>query len=138
MESHARRRAAIAPEIPAIGVALQAYLHRTSDDTAAMIARGIGIRLVKGAYNEPPAIALPKKADVNTNYVELARRAEHGARAAAPGPYPVPRRRNVLKAIEQHGDAAGLAPTSSPFTCSTASSAASDKAASARSKNVRA
>ena len=60
-------------EIPRIGVALQAYLHRTADDVAAMVARGIGIRLVKGAYNEPPAIAFPKKADVDANYVKLAR-----------------------------------------------------------------
>ena len=54
-------------------MALQAYLHRTADDVASMVARGIGIRLVKGAYSEPPAIAFPKKADVDANYLKLAR-----------------------------------------------------------------
>ena len=70
-------------QVPRIGVALQAYLHRTADDVASMIARGIGIRLVKGAYAEPPAIAFPKKADVDANYLKLAQlMLSPGARAS--------------------------------------------------------
>ena len=99
-------------EIPRIGVALQAYLHRTSDDAAAMIARGIGIRLVKGAYNEPPAIALAKKADVDANYVKLAQlMLSPGARASGSRAVFGTHDTAIIKTIEQHGDAAGLPPT---------------------------
>jgi proline dehydrogenase len=41
-----------------VRLALQGYLHRTSADMAAIIERGGGVRLVKGAYAEPPSIAL--------------------------------------------------------------------------------
>ena len=56
-----------------IGVCLQAYLHRTRDDLAQMLAIGAGVRLVKGAYREPPSVALASKATVDDNYVALAR-----------------------------------------------------------------
>ncbi|MBI4892979.1 MAG: proline dehydrogenase family protein, partial [Acidobacteria bacterium] len=52
---------------------LQAYLHRTLDDTRRMNALGIPIRLCKGAYKEPPAVALPEKSKVDENYIRLAR-----------------------------------------------------------------
>jgi proline dehydrogenase len=56
-----------------IGVCLQAYLHRTRQDLARMLKSGVGIRLVKGAYREPPAIALAAKRDVDANYLSLGR-----------------------------------------------------------------
>jgi proline dehydrogenase len=56
-----------------IGVCLQAYLHRSREDMARMLRAGIGVRLVKGAYREPPAVALPAKADVDANYLWLGR-----------------------------------------------------------------
>jgi proline dehydrogenase len=63
-----------------VGVCLQAYLHRTADDLASLIPLGGGIRLVKGAYREPPDVAFPRKSDVDDNYVTLARRMlEHHA-----------------------------------------------------------
>jgi proline dehydrogenase len=55
-----------------IGVALQAYLHRTASDIETLAPLGSAIRLVKGAYLEPPSIALPTKADVDENYFRLA------------------------------------------------------------------
>ena len=58
---------------PGIGVCLQAYLHRTRDDLGRMLKRGVGVRLVKGAYREPPAVALAAKADVDANYLSLGR-----------------------------------------------------------------
>jgi proline dehydrogenase len=61
-------------DVSAIGVALQAYLRRTEPDLADMQARGIGVRLVKGAYKEPASIAFPKKADVDAHYFALAQR----------------------------------------------------------------
>src|SRR5207247_3027528 len=36
-----------------VGVCLQAYLRRTPQDLARLLALGPAIRLVKGAYNEP-------------------------------------------------------------------------------------
>jgi proline dehydrogenase len=55
-----------------IGIALQAYLYRTAADVEGLLPLGPAIRLVKGAYLEPPDIAFPKKADVDGNYYKLA------------------------------------------------------------------
>jgi proline dehydrogenase len=57
---------------PNIGVCLQAYLHRTKEDLSRLLPLRPSIRLVKGAYNEPPEIALPNKQDVDENYFALA------------------------------------------------------------------
>jgi len=59
-------------EFDNIGVCLQAYLHRTAADLVKMRELGIGVRLVKGAYKEPPDVAIEKKADVDENYFRLA------------------------------------------------------------------
>jgi proline dehydrogenase len=55
-----------------VGVALQAYLHRTADDVERLLPLGSAIRLVKGAYLEPPAVAFPSKRDVDENFFTLA------------------------------------------------------------------
>jgi proline dehydrogenase len=57
---------------PNAGICLQAYLHRTRDDLAALLPLRPAIRLVKGAYNEPPKVAFASKADVDKNYFLLA------------------------------------------------------------------
>jgi proline dehydrogenase len=57
----------------AVGVCLQAYLHRTRQDLARMLKSGVGVRLVKGAYREPAAVALAAKRDVDANYLSLGR-----------------------------------------------------------------
>jgi len=54
-----------------VGVCLQAYLHRTKDDLEKLLPLRPSIRLVKGAYNEPPEIAFPRKQEVDENYFEL-------------------------------------------------------------------
>lgn len=54
------------------GIALQAYLRRTPQDVERYVARGVSIRLCKGAYAEPPAVALPRKADVDRQFARLA------------------------------------------------------------------
>jgi proline dehydrogenase len=59
-------------EFPHIGVCLQAYLFRTREDLEDITSKGIGVRLVKGAYNEPATVAFPKKSDVDANYFALA------------------------------------------------------------------
>ena len=58
---------------PNVGICLQAYLHRTKDDLTKLLPLRPSIRLVKGAYNEPPEIAFSRKQDVDENYFELGR-----------------------------------------------------------------
>lgn len=53
-----------------VGTVLQSYLHRTPDDIERMIALGARVRLVKGAYMEPPTVAYPRKDDVDRMFVE--------------------------------------------------------------------
>jgi proline dehydrogenase len=57
---------------PNVGICLQAYLYRTQKDVEALLPLRPSIRLVKGAYKEPPEIAFPKKLDVDENYFSLA------------------------------------------------------------------
>jgi proline dehydrogenase len=58
--------------LPNTGLCVQSYLYRTPADVAALIALGAGVRLVKGAYREPPDKAYPKKEDVDESYFRLA------------------------------------------------------------------
>ena len=55
----------------AVGVVIQAYLHRSKSDIEMLNARSIRVRLCKGAYLEPASVAFQHKADVDRNYVEL-------------------------------------------------------------------
>jgi proline dehydrogenase len=57
-----------------VGIAIQAYLFRTEKDLEGLVPLGSAIRLVKGAYLEPPSVAYPNKADVDANYFKLASR----------------------------------------------------------------
>ena len=54
-----------------IGIAIQAYLFRTAKDIEALVPLGAAIRIVKGAYLEPPNVAFPHKADVDENFYKL-------------------------------------------------------------------
>ncbi len=57
-----------------VGIVLQSYLYRSENDLAGLLPLRPNLRLVKGAYLEPPAIAYPKKADVDASYLRLAER----------------------------------------------------------------
>ena len=54
-----------------VGVCLQAYLRRTGSDLDALLPLAPAIRLVKGAYREPPEVAFPRKQDTDAAYVAL-------------------------------------------------------------------
>jgi proline dehydrogenase len=56
-----------------VGTAVQSYLYRAEADTRSLLEKGTRLRLVKGAYMEPPDKAYPKKADVDANYDLLAK-----------------------------------------------------------------
>ena len=55
----------------AIGIVIQSYLYRSQADIEQLLADGIRVRLCKGAYKEPPEVAFPKKAEVDSNYIRL-------------------------------------------------------------------
>jgi proline dehydrogenase len=57
-----------------VGTVLQSYLYRTDADIDALLPLAPNLRLVKGAYLEPPTVAYPKKADVDAAYVHQAER----------------------------------------------------------------
>jgi proline dehydrogenase len=54
-----------------VGVVIQSYLYRSADDVARLVDMGASVRLVKGAYDEPPEVAYPDKADVDASFVRL-------------------------------------------------------------------
>ena len=54
-----------------VGTVLQAYLYRTERDLEALLPLRPNLRLVKGAYLEPPDVAFPRKADVDRNLLRL-------------------------------------------------------------------
>jgi len=60
-------------QFPNCGVVLQSYLYRTLGDVARANAEKVRVRLVKGAYDEPEAVAYPKKTDVDAKYVQATR-----------------------------------------------------------------
>jgi proline dehydrogenase len=60
--------------LDAVGTVLQAYLLRTRGDLESLLPLRPNLRLVKGAYLEPPSVAYPRKADVDAAYVQLLER----------------------------------------------------------------
>lgn len=91
-----------------VGLCLQAYLYRTKKDLADLLPLRPSIRLVKGAYKEPAAIAFPRKADVDANYFALAQemlRARHTGQCprAAFGTHDVPLIRRIREFVAVQG-----------------------------------
>jgi len=54
-----------------VGLVIQSYLYRSEDDTRQLMTDKTCIRLVKGAYDEPPEVAFPKKADTDACFDRL-------------------------------------------------------------------
>ena len=75
-------------EFPNLGVVIQAYLYRSEEDVRELMSQGMAhLRLCKGAYDEPPAVAFQDKADVDQNMTRLIR-LMLDSQAAYPGTYP--------------------------------------------------
>ena len=51
-----------------VGIVLQSYLYRTWSDVERAIQAKCRVRLCKGAYKEPAAVAFPEKTEVDKNY----------------------------------------------------------------------
>lgn len=56
-----------------VGIVIQSYLYRSEADVEAINDLKARVRLCKGAYREPKEIAFPRKIDVDTNFLKLAR-----------------------------------------------------------------
>ncbi|WP_019424215.1 proline dehydrogenase family protein [Paenibacillus sp. OSY-SE] len=54
-----------------IGLVIQAYLYKSEEDIIKLHRYQPNLRLVKGAYKEPPEVAFPKKEDVDNNYIRI-------------------------------------------------------------------
>lgn len=66
-----------------VGTVIQTNLRRSADDMRALAAEGAHIRLVKGAYLEPVAIAYPDKADVDRAFQQIMDEYLHAAAQAS-------------------------------------------------------
>ena len=97
---------AVAEKVGDIRLCIQAYLYRSPADIDKLNQCNIRVRLCKGAYNEPPDLALPHKADVDSAYVELMHRLfDHGTDPAIAGHDP----RMIQEAI-RYSRKQGIAP----------------------------
>jgi proline dehydrogenase len=54
-----------------VALAIQCYLRRSEDDVKRLAPLHPKLRLVKGAYREPPEVAFPTKAEVDANFARL-------------------------------------------------------------------
>jgi proline dehydrogenase len=105
LELYHRVRAAHA----GVGVCLQAYLRRTPADLESMLAARGSVRLVKGAYREPPAVAFPRKADTDAAFLALAQRMLQAATPDQPqvfGTHDLA----LVDTIRRHAATTGVAP----------------------------
>ncbi len=94
---------------PNVGVCLQAYLYRTAADLDSLIPLGAAIRLVKGAYREPPEIAYPRKRDVDENYFALTKKLLSGeARRAGVRTAIATHDRKLIRRTEELAAATGI------------------------------
>lgn len=60
-------------DYPSTGVVIQASLHRTPDDSLALSHPGSRVRLCKGAYQEPAAVAWQSRAEVRSAFLRCLR-----------------------------------------------------------------
>ncbi|MGD9049818.1 MAG: proline dehydrogenase family protein, partial [Anaerolineae bacterium] len=70
-----------------LGVVIQSYLFRSADDVARLVELGASVRLVKGAYDEPPEVAYEDMADTDASFVRVMEQL-FGKEARANGVYP--------------------------------------------------
>lgn len=68
-DSTLRILAALRAEVPSVGCVLQAALFRTEDDARRLAVAGSRVRLTKGAYREPAAVAHQDAAAIDAAYL---------------------------------------------------------------------
>jgi len=93
---------------PNVGICLQAYLRRTPADIQRLLPLAPGIRLVKGAYDEPASIVYRTAREVDEQYLAqavllLVEGRLHGARLAL-GTHDV----RLVERVSAYAEAAGI------------------------------
>jgi proline dehydrogenase len=84
------------------GLVIQSYLFRSEKDVDGLLAENTPIRLVKGAYKEPPEMAFPKKSDVDSNFDLLAQKMIDAANMAGSANLSADRRIPPIPALGTH------------------------------------
>ncbi len=87
-----------------VGTVIQSYLKRSAEDVERMIARGARVRLVKGAYAEPPTVAFQDRREVDAAYERLMRRLLDAGRYPAIATHDP----NLIRAARQHVKQQGI------------------------------
>ena len=54
-----------------VGTVIQSCLYRSKKDIEQLVAQGVRVRLVKGAYKEPKTVSFQHKSEVDHNFVRL-------------------------------------------------------------------
>jgi proline dehydrogenase len=85
---------------------IQAYLFRSAADIERLNQQGIPVRLVKGAYEEPPVLTFAKKSDVDRNFVTLMKTLLDGGTYPALGTHDELIIREALRYIRERNIAA--------------------------------
>ena len=85
---------------------LQSYLRRTPGDLERLLPLQPNLRIVKGAYLEPPSIAFPEKRQVDAAYVRLVERGLHAGAYVAVATHD----ERIIRHVLAFASRAGLAP----------------------------
>jgi proline dehydrogenase len=56
-----------------VGVVIQAYMRRSEEDVKQLVHRKVNVRLCKGIYIEPVALAFKDREEIRRNYLKLLR-----------------------------------------------------------------
>jgi len=86
-----------------VGIVLQAYLYRAPSDLERLLPLAPNLRIVKGAYLEPPSVAHPEKRDVDVAYVRLVERALRGGAYVAVATHDERIIRHVQSFVQREG-----------------------------------
>lgn len=61
-----------------VGAVIQSYLRRSERDVERLVEMGAPVRIVKGAYDEPPEVAFQDREEVDASFARLTRRLLEG------------------------------------------------------------
>lgn len=93
-----------------VGLCLQTYLRRTPADLERLLPIKPAIRLVKGAYAEPPSVAFPDKAETDAQFVALGERLLEAARTGGAFPVFGTHDMTIVRRLVERAGAMGVAP----------------------------
>jgi proline dehydrogenase len=86
-----------------VGIVIQSYLRRSEADVDRLVELQAPVRLCKGAYQEPAAIAFQDRADVDGSYVRLVKKLLDGGCATAIATHD----ERMIEAVLEHVQANG-------------------------------